>query len=116
MKIRTIYFKVNDISAAAHFWSELLQVKPHKDFDEWKEFWCGNIRLALLKTSEQDSFSGSGCVPVFELEEKQITEYVIRAQKLGAQVVFDGLNDPDIKSVVLRTPFGHEFELSKFHE
>jgi catechol 2,3-dioxygenase-like lactoylglutathione lyase family enzyme len=116
MKIRTIYFKVSDIAKAAHFWSELLQIKPHKDFDDWKEFMCGNLRLALLRDTDGNSFSGSGCVPVLELEERQITEYISRAKNLGAQVVFDGLKDPDIKSVVLRTPFGHEFELSKFHE
>ncbi len=52
MKIRTIYFKSNDIAALCNFWSKLLQVDPHKGFEDWKEIWCGNIRLGFVKLDE----------------------------------------------------------------
>lgn len=116
MKIRTVYFKVSDIAKAAHFWAEFLQIKPHKDFDDWKEFMCGTTRFALLLSSDKQTSSGSDCVPAFELEKNDIHGHVLRAQKLGASIVFDGLNDADIKSIVLRAPHGHEFELSMAHE
>ena len=116
MKIRTLYFKVKDIKAAAAFWEELLQTKPHKYFERWAEFWCGNIRLGLLLNDFNDTFQGSGCVPVFELEDDVLALYITRAKKLGAKVVLDGLDNPQLKSIVFRDPFGHEFELSKFHD
>ena len=114
MKIRTIYFKVKDINGAKAFWQALLQIGPHKDFDSWKEFNCGNIRLGLLLLD--DAVSGSSCVPVFEIDDDTLPEYIQRAKDLGAIVIVDGLNDPDLKSIVFRDPFGHEFELSKFHD
>mgnify|MGYP003394344894 CR=1 FL=1 len=116
MKIRTIYFKVSDLGAAAHFWSGLLEIQPHKDFDEWKEFWCGNIRLGLLLNTFGDQYSGSGCVPVFEFEDTHLQGYIARAKSLGATVLLDGLDDPNLKSIVFRCPSGHEFELSRFHD
>lgn len=115
MKIRTIYFKVRDVRAAGSFWQSLLDVKPHKDTDHWIEFWCGNIRLGLLQQEQNDPFSGSGCVPVFEFEDKDLPGYIARAKELGAEVIVDGLENPKLLSVVFRDPFGHEFELSKFH-
>lgn len=114
MKIRTIYLKVKDIDGAKAFWQALLQIEPHKDFDDWKEFNCKNIRLGLLLLD--DAVSGANCVPVFEMSDGVLHEYIQRAKDLGATVVVDGLNDPDLKSIVFKDPFGHEFELSKFHD
>lgn len=116
MKIRTLYFKVKDIKAAASFWEELLQIKPHKYFEHWVEFWCGNIRLGLLSNDFNDEVQGSGCVPVFEFEDSALQEYIVRARKLGAKVILDGLDNPEIRSIVFCDPFGHEFELSRFHD
>jgi catechol 2,3-dioxygenase-like lactoylglutathione lyase family enzyme len=116
MKIRTIYFKVADPAKAAAFWSALLQVPPHKDFESWKEIHCGNIRLGFLLNDFGDKFSGSGCVPVFEFADEALPAYIERAKALGAEVLVDGLNDPNMKSIAFRDPFGHEFELSKFHD
>ena len=116
MKIRTLYFKVKDIEGATQFWEQLLQIRPHKSFERWREFWCGTIRLGLLLNDFNDPFQGSGCVPVFEFEDNVLREYIARAKKLGAEVVLDGLENPQLKSIVFRDPFGHEFELSKFHD
>jgi catechol 2,3-dioxygenase-like lactoylglutathione lyase family enzyme len=116
MKIRTIYFKVPDARKAANFWQAILQVAPHKNSDNWQEFMCGNIRLGLLLNDFGDEFHGSGCVPVFEFPDDQLQGYIDRAIKAGGTVVLDGLNDPNLKSFVMRDPFGHEFELSKFHD
>lgn len=116
MKIRTLYFKVADTAKAAAFWSELLGVAPHKDFEKWKEISCGNIRLGFLLNDFGDAFSGSGCVPVFEFGDAELPAYVARAKALGAEVLVDRLDDPNMKSIAFRDPFGHEFELSKFHD
>jgi catechol 2,3-dioxygenase-like lactoylglutathione lyase family enzyme len=116
MKIRTVYFKVRDIDAAADFWAKWLQVKPHKNVDTWREFWCGTVRLALLQAEQDDVYQGSGCVPVFEFDDHILTEYIERAKALGATILIDGLDDPDLRSLVMRDPFGHEFEISKFHD
>jgi len=115
MKIRTIYFKVPDTAKACEFWSKLLLTAPHKDFDSWKEINCGNIRLGFLQ-NPGDEFTGSSCVPVFEFSNDALPAYIERARALGAEVVVDGLNDPHMKSIAFRDPFGHEFELSRFHD
>lgn len=53
---------------------------------------------------------------MFEFEDAILPEYIERAKKLGAEIIIDGLSDPNLQSVVMRDPFGHEFELSKFHD
>ncbi len=116
VKIRTLYFKVADLGGAGEFWERLLQIKPHKDCAEWKEFRCGNIRLGLLLNDAGDPFTRSGCVPVFEFEDDALQGYLERAKALGAAVILDGIDDPNLRSVVFRDPFGHEFEMSKFHD
>jgi predicted enzyme related to lactoylglutathione lyase len=116
MKIRTIYFKVTDMSKAVDFWQQLLDVKPHKTFSEWHEFMVKNLRLGLLLAEPDDKYSGSNCVPVFEFSDDELTRYIERAKVLGAKVIVDGLNDPNLLSIVFSDPFGNEFELSKFHD
>jgi len=116
MKIRTLYFKVSDMQEAVAFWQALLEIEPHKKFPEWHEFMTDNIRLGLLLNDADDNHSGSNCVPVFEFEDDKVMEYVNRAKELGAKVILEGLNDPNLKSVVFVDPFGNEFEISKFHE
>jgi catechol 2,3-dioxygenase-like lactoylglutathione lyase family enzyme len=116
IKIRTIYFKVTDMAKAVAFWKELLGIEPHKQFDSWHEFMTDNIRLGLLLNDFGDQYTGSNCVPVFELPDEKVMEYVNRAKKLGATVIKEGLDDPDLKSVVFADPFGNEFEISKFHD
>lgn len=113
MNIRTLYFKSTDITALCQFWSELLQVQPHKDFEDWKELWCGNIRLGFLASEEKHSTSSG--VPVFEFENDVLNDYVNRALVLGAVMVEDGRDNPGLLSALMRDPFGNEFELSKFH-
>jgi predicted enzyme related to lactoylglutathione lyase len=114
MKIRTIYFKVTDIPKAAKFWETVLQLKPHKTFDSWHEFMCGNVRLGLLLCD--DKTSGANCVPVFEFTETELPAYIERAKAAGAKVLIDGFNDPNMKSFAMADPWGNEFELSKFHD
>jgi catechol 2,3-dioxygenase-like lactoylglutathione lyase family enzyme len=116
MKIRTVYFKVPDVKKAASFWEGVLQVKPHKTFDTWQEFMCGSLRLGLLRNDFGDTFSGSGCVPAFEFTDETLPIYIDRAKSLGATVVINGLNDPNMKSIAFKCPFGHEFEFSRFHD
>ncbi len=83
MKIRTLYFKVKDIEGAAKFWEQLLQVTPHKNFDTWREFWCGNIRFGLLSEDFEDDFRGSSCVPVFEFEDEVLEGVYCTREAIG---------------------------------
>mgnify|MGYP001586194743 FL=1 len=115
MKIRTVYFKVTDMKKAVDFWQKLLEVKPHKTSPKWHEFLVGNLRLGLLLNDFGDKYSGSNCVPVFEFPDDELPKYIERAKSLGAKVIVDGLNDPNLLSIVFADPFGNEFELSKFH-
>ena len=116
MKIRTVYFKVADMNKAVDFWQKLLEVKPHKTSPKWYEFMVGNLRLGLLLNDFGDKYSGSNCVPVFEFSDDELPKYIERAKSLGAKVIVDGLNDPNLLSIVFADPFGNEFELSKFHD
>ena len=116
MKIRTIYFKIPDMPAASEFWQKVLQIKPHKTFDTWHEFMCGDIRLGLLLNNFGDKFSGSNCVPVFEFDDTVLQSYIDRAKSAGAAVLVDGLDNPKLRSLVMADPWGNQFELSKFHD
>lgn len=116
MKIRTIYFKVDDMKKAVKFWKSLLEVEPHKKFDKWHEFMVGNLRLGLLLNDFDDKFTGSNCVPVFEFSDKELPKYIEKAKKAGAKVILDGLDDDNMKSIVFEDTFGNQFELSGFHD
>ena len=101
---------------AVSFWRDLLKVEPHKTFDTWHEFMIGNVRLGLLLNDYGDKFSGSNCVPVFEFDDTNVITYIQRAKDLGAKVIKEGLDDPNLRSVVFEDLFGNEFEISKFHD
>ena len=116
MKIRTIYLKVTDMNRAAKFWGGLLKIEPHKSSPKWHEFMVGSLRLGLLLNDFGDPCQGSNCVPVWEFGDKELSEYIDRAKALGAKVLVDGLDDPNLKSVVFADPFGNEFEFSRFHD
>ena len=116
MKIRTVYFKVDNMEKAVKFWEEILQIKLHKTSPRWNEFMVGGVRLGLLLNDFGDKLKGSNCVPVFEFDDKELKKYIKKAKDLGARVIVDGLKDPNLKSVVFADPFGNEFELSKFHD
>ncbi len=100
---------------AVDFWTKFLGVEPHKKFDGWHEFMVGTLRLGLLLSDASDIHSGCNCVPVFEFSDDEVVKYIERAKSLGGIVIVDGLNDPQLLSVVFSDPFGNEFEVSKFH-
>lgn len=116
MKIRTIYFKSNDLKASKAFWQELLDMEPHKNFDGWVEFKLDNINLGIWPNDGSSKWSSSGTVPVFEFKDSELPAYIEKAQTLGAKVILNGLDDPNLLSVVFADPWGNEFEFSKFHD
>lgn len=116
MRIRTVYLKVGNMDEAASFWRQVLEREPQRQSRKWTEFSLGEIRLGLLLNDFGDEFDGSGAVPVFEFEKDALLTFLDRAKANGAMVVVDGLEDANMKSVVLRSPDGHEFELSTCHE
>jgi hypothetical protein len=115
VRIRTFYFKVKNMPAAAEFWRSFLDVQPSKASARWTQFEVGGMNLALILNDFDEGVRGSNGVPVFEVEDAQVESSVISAKSLGAKVVFDGLKDPDVLSVVLSDPAGNEFEISKKH-
>ena len=115
MKLRTIYFRVSDIKPSATFWQAFLGTEPSKSFPEWQEFNVGGVRIAILAEKKLEH-AGSGCVRVFEVPDDELTGTIARAKALGAKVVLDGLEDPDVRSIVFTDPAGHEFEVTTFHD
>ena len=116
MKIRTVYLKVTDMKKAVDFWKSFFDIVPHKLTGKWSEFYIEGLRLGLLLNDFENSSLGSNCVPVFEFSDNEVMKYVERAKSLGAKIVYDGLNNPKMLSVVFSDPFGNEFEVSKFHD
>ncbi|MBB3262067.1 putative lactoylglutathione lyase [Paraburkholderia bannensis] len=115
MKLRTVYLKVSDMEKSATFWERLLGHEPLKRSEKWTEFMIGANRLGLLLNDFGDEIKGSNAVPVFEFEENSLHEFVRRATENGASIVMDGLKIESMKSIVLSTPDGHEFELCMCH-
>jgi catechol 2,3-dioxygenase-like lactoylglutathione lyase family enzyme len=97
------------------FWQQLLERAPNRKSAKWTEFMLGEVRLGLLLNDFGDEFNGSGSVPVFEFEKQALQAFLARATANGATVVVDGLEDEATKSIVLRSPDGHEFELCTCH-
>jgi catechol 2,3-dioxygenase-like lactoylglutathione lyase family enzyme len=116
MRLRTVYLKTNDMERSVSFWQRVLECTPNKKSEKWTEFVLGANRLGLLLNDFGDEFKGSGSVPVFEFEEHALDEFLRRAKEHGAAVVFDGLEIEAMKSIVLRSPDGHEFELCTCHD
>jgi predicted lactoylglutathione lyase len=115
MRLRTVYLKVNDMEASTLFWQKLLEREPHKRSGKWTEFMIDTTRLGLLLNDFGDEYTGSSSVPVFEFEENALHDFVKRAKENGAVVVVDGLEIEAMKSIVLSSPDGHEFELCMCH-
>lgn len=116
MKVRTVYFKVENPAQSAAFWSEMLGAAPQTTTDVWYDIHCGDVRLGFVLNDMDENYHGSGCVPVFEVFEDQLKAYTDKAVSLGATLVADARENPVLQSVVLRAPDGHEFELTKRHD
>jgi hypothetical protein len=115
MKIRTVYFKVNDMKEAATFWTAFLDMAPIKTFDKYHEWKIGSLNLGLVLNDFGDSWSGCNCVPVFEFADDEVLSRVDKAKALGAKEILNALEDPNLLSVIVADPWGNEFEISKFH-
>ena len=116
MRIRSTYFKVQDMASAVRFWQSLLRLEPIKQSAHWSEFKIGEVRLGFLLNDFEEQSSGNSSVLVIELESSDLPAFVERAKALGASVVLDGLNNPKMNSIVFATPSGHEFELCNCKE
>jgi predicted enzyme related to lactoylglutathione lyase len=111
MKIRTVYFKVSDMQKAKSFWSGFLEMKPHKDFEQWIEFQMDNIRLGFLADDYEGRPGYCRSAIMFEYPQEQFQKSLQRAVSLGARVLLDNLENPELRSMILVDPSGHEFEI-----
>ena len=114
MKVRTVYFNVNNMSSAIIFWQKLLGFKPHKKSEFWSEFKCENINLGLL--ARGNLAKSASCIPVFEVKDEELETLKQTALKAGATIEVNITDHPDKKSYVLHDPEGNEFEITKFHD
>jgi predicted enzyme related to lactoylglutathione lyase len=121
-RVRTIYLKVYDMDAARSFYGAFLGLEPRKDGNVWCEFPMGNISFALSLDMEEGGrrkerrSTGSGFAPIFEFADNEIYSYISRAKSLGAIMVADYISDGQGNSVLMKDPFGNEFEISKLHD
>ena len=115
MKIRTIYFKVNDMASAVQFWTNFLNLAPVKKSSRYHEWRIQDLNFGLVLNDMGDKWTGSNCAPVFEFDDNEVLSWVERAKSLGATVILDALKDPELLSIVMADPWGNEFEISKFH-
>jgi len=111
MRVRSNYFKVDNMQAEVAFWSSLLQAEPIKSSTHWSEFMVGSVRIGFLLNDFGDKLQGCNSVPVLEVDDGAMEATVVRAKAAGATVVLDGLANPKMNSIVLASPGGHEFEL-----
>lgn len=118
MKVRTVYFKVQDIEPVRNWWRSLLGCEPTKVFAEWCEFRVGDTNLGLLRIATDGPVSTRpSCVPVLEFPDDEIVAVIARAKELGATLLLEGKAHPDYPNVaaVLADPFGNEFEVTNYH-
>jgi Glyoxalase-like domain len=111
MRVRSTYFKVQDMDGEVSFWRNLLQDEPSKSSAHWTEFIVGGTRIGFLLNDFDENLVGCSSVPVLEVDDGEITTTITRAMAAGATVVLDGLDNPKMNSIVLASPGGHEFEL-----
>lgn len=111
MRVRSSYFKVNDMEREIAFWRAFLEVEPAKRSTHWSEFKVGEVRIGFLLNDFGEELKGCSCVPVIECGPDQLLAAIARAKEAGASVVVDGLENPKMNSIVLASPGGHEFEL-----
>jgi catechol-2,3-dioxygenase len=115
MRVRTVYMKVRDMKKVASFWQSFFSAEPVKSSSSWTQFSVAGLNIALLLNDFNAKIVGSNCVPVFEMDDAAVLQSVARAREHGAVVVLDGLEDPSVRSIVLRDPVGNEFEIRKSH-
>lgn len=110
MKLRTIYYKVEDLAAVCGFWENVFGRTPDKQGGNWAEFNFDNVRLGFLLNDFGDNFAGNRAAVMFEFAPRDFEKYLDRAMQKGAQIMADNLDDPELRSIVLHDPFGNEFE------
>ena len=115
MKIRTIYFKVNDMTKAVSFWNSFFGIQPVKASERYHEWRILELNFGLVLNNFDDKWTGTNCVPVFEFADNEVQSWVDKAKSLGAKVILEALEDPELLSVIMSDPWGNEFELSRFH-
>jgi len=118
MKVRTIYFKSKqkNILSLKNFYSSLFNIQPktHKNNpEEWIEFDFGNINLGILPIDD-DKWSSSNCVPVFEFSADVVAELKKSVIQLGGKIIVEDYDG--FVSAVCEDPLGNEFEITSFHD
>jgi len=116
-RVRSIYLKVRNMDAAREFYSEFLGIAPKKDGNVWCEFPMGNMNFVLsLDQSKGKGESGGGFVPIFEFADNEIYRYAQKAKSLGAVIIADSISEGHGQTILMRDPFGNEFEISRQHD
>jgi predicted enzyme related to lactoylglutathione lyase len=108
MRLASVYLYVSDMKMEARFWSALLQKEPVASSDKWSEFSVGDARIGLLLDEESIKPVQSTAAFVLEVEDKELDDYIARAQAAEGSIVMQGLSN----RIIMASPSGHHFELS----
>jgi catechol-2,3-dioxygenase len=116
IRVRTLYFKVEDALKVANWWSQFLGIKLHKENEYYSEIKVNDFRLAFLKNDFGDKFDGNRSTIMFECETwGKLLTFVENAKKSGAKLIEDSLQNEDLRSCIFEDPFGNEFEIGNLN-
>ena len=108
MRLDTVYLYVSDMKAEAKFWTAVLQTDPVAIGEERCVFAVGSAQFGLLLDEDLILPVNSSSVLVFEVADKEIDDYIARAQVAGGGIVMQGLSS----RIIMASPSGHLFELT----
>jgi predicted enzyme related to lactoylglutathione lyase len=108
MRLSSVYLYVSDMAAEAKFWTSLLQMEPVTSSGKWTEFSAEGVKIGLLWDEDLNEPVNSTSVLVLEVEDKEVDEYIARAQSAGGSIVIEGLAN----RILMASPSGHKFEIA----
>jgi predicted enzyme related to lactoylglutathione lyase len=110
MRFRGTYLKVTDLEKALNFWQQILGVEPVEIHASYYEFKIENGALGISLNDYNDKYVPSSAGPVFVASSKEEAEaYIPHIHNLGGKMIFNGLADKELGTIVFIDPCGNEF-------
>jgi predicted enzyme related to lactoylglutathione lyase len=94
---------------ALNFWQALLEAEPKEVHRSYYEFEIENCAVGISLNDYNDKYVPSNGGPVFYATEEEAKGYLTKVTELGGKMVFNGLADPALKTIVFTDPCGNEF-------
>jgi len=109
MKIRATYLKVTDLNKCITFWKGLLGLEPIEVHRSYYEFVLENSRLGISLNDYGDKYVPSSAGAIFSTTEEEAKVLLDKVISLGGKLVFNGMADDKLKTIVCTDPCGNEF-------